>query len=159
MTGRPGVSILWLGEVDSLICNCILWLGEVDSLICNFSVWQQVKLSMQIPPWDTLVCCWDIKQATNKQKNLNLSFCMRHFLELIGYHILFPSLPPTLVCGYTSYFRTWIWVFVCGIFLSSLLKVLVDTKVSSPFLQLMVSINIYTKNKCNFSFVNLSVCT
>ena len=52
-TGRPGVSILWL--------------GEVESLICNFSVWQHVKLSEQICPCDTLACCWDIKQPTNKQ--------------------------------------------------------------------------------------------
>ena len=30
-------------------------------------VWQHVKLSEQIPPWDTLACCWGIKQATKKQ--------------------------------------------------------------------------------------------
>ena len=52
-TGRPGVSILWL--------------GEVESLMCNFSVWQHAHLSEQIRPWDTLACCWDVKQATNKQ--------------------------------------------------------------------------------------------
>ena len=51
-TGRPGVSILWLGEVESLISN---------------SVWQHIKLSEQIRPWDTLACCWDDKQPTNKQ--------------------------------------------------------------------------------------------
>ena len=26
-----------------------------------------VKLSEQIRPWDTLACCWDVKQPTNKQ--------------------------------------------------------------------------------------------
>ena len=31
------------------------------------SVWQYVKLSEQICPWDTLACCWDVKQPTNKQ--------------------------------------------------------------------------------------------
>ena len=51
-TGQPGVSILWL--------------GEVESSICNFSVWQHIKLSEQIRPWDTLACCWDVKQPTNK---------------------------------------------------------------------------------------------
>ena len=52
-TGRPGVNILWL--------------GELESLICNFYLWQHVRLSEQIRPWDTLACCWDVKQATNKQ--------------------------------------------------------------------------------------------
>ena len=28
---------------------------------------QHVKLSEQIRPWDTLACCWDDKQLTNKQ--------------------------------------------------------------------------------------------
>ena len=51
-TGQPSVSILWL--------------GEIESLICNFSVWQHVKLLEQIRPWDTLACCWDVKQPTNK---------------------------------------------------------------------------------------------
>ena len=31
----------------------------------SISVWQHVKLSSQIRPWDTLACCWDIKQSTN----------------------------------------------------------------------------------------------
>ena len=30
-------------------------------------MWQHVKLSVQIRPWDTLACCWDDKQPTNKQ--------------------------------------------------------------------------------------------
>ena len=44
-TGWPGVSILLL--------------GEIESLICNFWVWQLVQLSEQIRSWDTLSCCWD----------------------------------------------------------------------------------------------------
>ena len=31
----------------------------------SISVWQYVKLSEQICPWNTLACCWDIKQPTN----------------------------------------------------------------------------------------------
>ena len=54
--GRPGVSILWLCEVES-------W-SET-----SISVWQHVKLSEQIRPWDTLACCWDVKQPTNKQSS------------------------------------------------------------------------------------------
>ena len=30
----------------------------------SISVWQHVKLSVQIRPWDTLACCWDVKQLT-----------------------------------------------------------------------------------------------
>ena len=30
-------------------------------------MWQHVHLSEQIRPWDTLACCWDVKQQTNKQ--------------------------------------------------------------------------------------------
>ena len=44
-TGWTGVSILWLGER-----------GKVCSAT-TISVWQHVKLSEQIRPWDTLVCC------------------------------------------------------------------------------------------------------
>ena len=51
-TGWPGVSILWL--------------GEVESLICNFSVWQHYNcLSRSVP--EILTCCWEVKQLTNKQ--------------------------------------------------------------------------------------------
>ena len=49
--GQPGVSLLWL--------------GEVESLTCSFWVWQHIKLSSQIRSWDTLVCCWYIQQPTN----------------------------------------------------------------------------------------------
>ena len=30
-------------------------------------MWQHVQLSEQIRPWDTLACCWDVKQPTDKQ--------------------------------------------------------------------------------------------
>ena len=54
-TGWPGVGILWLGKIESLICN-----------FCTVSMWQQVKLSEQIRPWDTLACCCYVKQLTNQ---------------------------------------------------------------------------------------------
>ena len=55
-TGKPSVSILWLGE-------------EVWSAI-SVSLWQHVKLSEQIRPWDTLACCRDIMQPTKKQTQI-----------------------------------------------------------------------------------------
>ena len=58
-TGQPGVSILWLGEIESLICSFSVWSAA------SISVWQHVKLSVQIRPWDTLACCWDVNQPTN----------------------------------------------------------------------------------------------
>ena len=32
-------------------------------------MWQHVKLSEQIRLWDTLACCWDVKQASNQPTN------------------------------------------------------------------------------------------
>ena len=52
-TDQSSISILWLGEVK-------VWSAA------SISVWQHVKLSEQIGPWDTLACCRDVKQPTNK---------------------------------------------------------------------------------------------
>ena len=52
--GQPSVNVLWLGEVESLICNFCLSVAA-----CKL-VWADL-------PWDTLACCWDIKQPTNIQ--------------------------------------------------------------------------------------------
>ena len=38
-------------------------------------MWQHVKLSEQICPWDTLACCWDVEQPTNKW--LQTTVCAR----------------------------------------------------------------------------------
>ena len=56
-TGWPGVSILWLGEVESLICS--FYLG----VAARKNVWA-------VRSWDTLTRCWDVKQPT-KKKNPN----------------------------------------------------------------------------------------
>ena len=52
----------------------ILWLGEVESLICNFYLNVEArKLSVQIRPWDTLACCWDFsKQQSNPKLRVGL---------------------------------------------------------------------------------------
>ena len=95
-TGRPDVSILWLGEAERLICNFylsvaarqIVWadpslrctsllLGrsatnkQTNKLICSFyTVWQHIQLYEQICPCDTQACCWDIQQPTTTNKCL-----------------------------------------------------------------------------------------
>ena len=47
-------------------------------------MWQHVNLSEQIRPWDTLACCWDVKQPTNKQTSVVI-FCMSlHTVVLIS---------------------------------------------------------------------------
>ena len=46
-TGQPGVSILWQGEMESLICNFCLSMAA-----CTIE---------QIWSWDTLACCWDVR--------------------------------------------------------------------------------------------------
>ena len=61
-TRRPGVSILWLGEMESLTSTSI-------------SVWQHVKLSKQIRPWDRLACRWNVKQPTNNNCFRSSAFC------------------------------------------------------------------------------------
>ena len=63
---EPGVIGSALGLVGpvSAYCDWVRW--KVWSA-ASVSVWQHVKLSVQIRPWDTLACCWDDKQPTNKQ--------------------------------------------------------------------------------------------
>ena len=75
-TGRTGVSILWLGEVEHLICNFYLSVAA-----CKIE---------QIRPWDTLACCWDVKQPTNKhtidlQLELWESLCWWDITTYINY--------------------------------------------------------------------------
>ena len=60
----PGVIGSALGLVGpvSVYCDWVRWkVGSAASI----SVLQHIKLSEQIRPWDTLACCWDVKQPTN----------------------------------------------------------------------------------------------
>ena len=79
-TGRPGVSIQWLGEVERLICNFYL------SVATSISVWQHIKMSILgcvleqrrlavSPETGTLACCWDVKQPTNNN-NFSILGCV-----------------------------------------------------------------------------------
>ena len=54
-TGRPSVSILWLDEVESLICSFCLSVAA-RKIVCA-------------DPY-TLACCWDVKQPINKAERL-----------------------------------------------------------------------------------------
>ena len=83
-------------------------------------MWQHVKLSVQIRPWDTLACCWDVKQPTNKQTLFfSFLFFFHHpsipvFLSLTRPHPRFvfcfvffsfffsPSLYPCLLVPYPT---------------------------------------------------------
>ena len=64
-------SVLGLVGSVSVYCEWVRW--KVWSAT-SISGWQQVKLSEQIRPWDILACCWDIKQPTNNNTTLLLSF-------------------------------------------------------------------------------------
>ena len=56
----PGIIILWLGEVESLICNFYLSVASRDLSVASCTnVWAD-------PSWDTLACCWDVKQTTTQ---------------------------------------------------------------------------------------------
>ena len=63
----PGVigSVLGLVGPVSVYCD---WVRKKVWSTTSISVWQHVKLSEQIRPWDTLACCWDVKQPTNNQQ-------------------------------------------------------------------------------------------
>ena len=52
-TGQPSVSLLWLGEMNNLICNFYL------SVAARKIVWADPSQRC------TLACCWDITQPTN----------------------------------------------------------------------------------------------
>ena len=50
-------------------------------------MWQHVELSEQIRPWDTLACCWDVKQPSNKsfvKKAGAWPTCDQKLLWLVG---------------------------------------------------------------------------
>ena len=68
----PGVigSVLGLIGPVSVCCDWVRW--KVWSAT-SISVRQHVILPEQIRPWDTLTCCWDVKQPTNKP---NYKLCM-----------------------------------------------------------------------------------
>ena len=65
MPGIIGSALGLVGPV-SVYCDWVRW--KVWSAT-SISVWQHVKLSEQICSWDTLACCWDVKQPTNKTNN------------------------------------------------------------------------------------------
>ena len=62
----------------SVYCNWVRW--TVWS-VTSISVWQHIQLSQQIGPWDSLTCCWNIKQPTNnsclQDSQLVAENCMR----------------------------------------------------------------------------------
>ena len=67
------------GRPVSVYCDWVRW--KVWSAT-SIWVWQHVKLSEQIHPWDTLVCCWVTKQPTNKPL---LSVCALIMLETVNH--------------------------------------------------------------------------
>ena len=60
----PGVLGSTLGLVGPVSVNCDWARWKVWSAT-SISVWQHVNLSELVRPWDTLACCWDVKQPTN----------------------------------------------------------------------------------------------
>ena len=111
-TGQPGVSTLWLGEVESWIWTSI-------------SVWQHVKLPEQIRPWDTLACCWDVKQPTNKQTppTLESQELNSRFLRHTHFFLCFPAFCCCSLC--CCFFPTVFCLtdpFICILFPIALFK-------------------------------------
>ena len=63
-SGVIGSALVLVGPV-SVYCDWVRW--KVWSAT-SISVWRHIKLSVQIHPWDTLACCWDVKQPTNNNQ-------------------------------------------------------------------------------------------
>ena len=63
-TGWSGVSKLWLDEKVSLISNCCLSVVACTTVIADL--------------WNTLACCWDVKQSTTTTSMHN-SILFFHF--------------------------------------------------------------------------------
>ena len=69
-SGYPARRLALLGQHWDWSAWCqytVTGWGRTLDLQLLSQVWQHVKLSEQIRPWDTLACCWDVKQPTNKQ--------------------------------------------------------------------------------------------
>ena len=148
-TGRPGVSILWLGEVKVWSATCI-------------SVWQHVKLSEQIRPWDTLACCWDVKQPTNQPTpTLVRQGLLWHLWALVCFHC---GVTCALVAESTHCVTLWHrWTtysfspLLCYV-INFTLVICSVVSVSSLFVQLSVSAPSFVlQSTVPLSFVLLSV--
>ena len=50
-------------------------------MLFSISVWHLIRMSKQIYPWNTLACCWDVKQPTN---NIVMGSCCLEYLTLSG---------------------------------------------------------------------------
>ena len=81
-TGWHGVSILWLGEVESLICSFYLSVAA-----CKI---------VQIRPWDTLAYCSDVEQPTNKLQATEEGYLARPYPN--GQRVLWKPGGPTVYC-------------------------------------------------------------
>ena len=68
-------SVLGLVGPVSVYCDWVRWKVWPATSI---SMWQHVKLSEQVRPWDTLACCWDVKQPTYKPTSKLKYFCYWH---------------------------------------------------------------------------------
>ena len=73
------LALQWLpcqapGVIRSALCQYTVtgWGRKFDLEL--LSPWQQVKISEQIHPWDTLACCWDVQQPTNNKLQRSLHF-------------------------------------------------------------------------------------
>ena len=72
------------------------WGTKFDLLLLSQSVRPHVHLSEQIHPWNTVACCWDVKEATNEHI-LKLWWASSLFLRAMWFHISDGSVPGSAV--------------------------------------------------------------
>ena len=83
-------------------------------------MWQNIKLSEQIGPWDTLACCWDVKQPTNKQTlPINFICIMRYAICIMTVNAMHSIFVCNLVWYHSVFllsYLTWIELIHSGCF-------------------------------------------
>ena len=86
-TGWPGVSVLCLGEMESLICNFY------PSVAAHAIVWAPPSLCM-------LTCCWDAKQPTATTLFIHLMLLLFRYPMIFIERTVFVSVTLAICCGW-----------------------------------------------------------
>ena len=121
VTTLPGAWCYRVSSGTSWPCVSILWLGEMESWICNFYLIVAARKIVQISPVDTLAFCWSVKQPTNiatvwrfkPEQSQSNSFVRSCFFQLIFFNsdlyaqVCFGGLSPDCQHSFSLSFPLW----------------------------------------------------
>ena len=72
ISGYPARCLALSGQRWDCLVRCrytVTGWGTQFDPATSVLVWQHVNLSEHMHPWDTLACCWDVKQPTNNNSS------------------------------------------------------------------------------------------